>query len=118
VVERIMVDPSVVLITEADVRAPRLMPGGLCLVCGTWVDHENERAYLVTLEDAAGERRELLAHVTCLAEVAHPSSGLRPVTRPAPDPEPEPDPDPQPEPAPDRPAADYLDPKPFTADGR
>ena len=72
-----MIDPSVQVMTEADLRAPRLMPGGLCFICGTWIDHEHQQAYRVLLEDADGERQEFLAHAGCLSEVAHPSSALR-----------------------------------------
>jgi hypothetical protein len=118
-VDRIMVDPSVHTLTESDTQTPRLMPGGLCFICGTWVDHETQDAYRVTLERVNRERQEHLAHVTCLKDVAHPSSALvkatdqhMPVTR-----ETEtrlPDAAATPEDVP----ADYLDPKPFTADGR
>ncbi|HEY3612271.1 MAG TPA: hypothetical protein VGK92_01125 [Gaiellales bacterium] len=118
-VDRIMVDPSVQLLTEADTQAPRLMPGGLCLICGTWVEHETQAAYLVTLERADGDRQEFLAHVTCLAEVAHPSSALR-AAAPAPASEPEQSGTGLPEAVagPGDVPRDYLDPKPFTADGR
>jgi hypothetical protein len=118
VVDRIMVDPSAAPITEADVQAPRLMPGGLCLVCGTWVDHEREVAYAVTIARPDGERHETLAHATCLAEVAHPSSALASIEMRTPPPPPPAGPAREPEPAPQDVAADYLDPKPFTADGR
>ncbi len=121
-VDRIMVDPSVELITEADLHAPRLLPGGLCFICGTWVDHERMNDFLVTLERSDGERQEYLAHAACLAEVAHPSSALAKQLQ-APPPAAE-----QAEPAAGEavePAAaaeetppDYLDPKPFTPDGR
>jgi hypothetical protein len=120
VVDRIMVDPSVELITEADLTAPRLMPGGLCFICGTWVDHERMNDYLVTLERSDGERQEHLAHGACLAEVVHPSSALRKQLQPQPPPPAEPV-APAGGEAPEPPAAtppDYLDPKPFTPDGR
>ena len=93
----------------------------LLLICGTWVDHERMNDYLVTLER---RRRapEHLAHAACLAEVAHPSSTLAKQLQ-APPPAAE-----QAEPAAGEavePAAasaetppDYLDPKPFTPDGR
>jgi hypothetical protein len=115
-----MVDPSVQVLTEADAQAPRLMPGGLCFICGTWVDHETQAAYRVTLERAGGERQEFLAHVMCLAEVAHPSSALTEVAGPASVAPAEPteagaaESVAKPEDVP----PDYLDPKPFTADGR
>lgn len=125
-VDRIMVDPSVQVLTEADTKAPRLMPGGLCLICGTWVEHETQAAYRVTLERDDGDRQEFLAHVTCMAETAHPSSALaKPgsVTKPG-----EATPAPPHEESeaasagalvrPDEVPPDYLDPKPFTADGR
>jgi hypothetical protein len=119
-VDRIMVDPSVQVLTEADTRAPRLMPGGLCLICGTWVEHETQAAYRVTLEQEDGDRQEFLAHVTCLAEVAHPSSALRKAAAAGAAPPPErseagsSEALARPEDVP----PDYLDPKPFTADGR
>jgi hypothetical protein len=118
-VDRIMVDPSVQVLTEADTRAPRLMPGGLCMICGTWVEHETQAAYRVTLERADGDRQELLAHVTCLTEVAHPSSALY-KAEPAPAPALEPSEAGSPETLarPEDVPPDYLDPKPFTADGR
>jgi hypothetical protein len=119
-VDRIMVDPAVTPMTELDLRVPRHLPGGLCFVCGTWVDHETQQAYLVTLERDEGERQELLAHITCLGEVAHPSSALKKAAlQPC-----EPVPEPKEGGAPDAPlragdmAPDSLDPKPFTPDGR
>jgi hypothetical protein len=120
VVDRIMVDPSVQLITEADTQAPRLMPGGLCFICGTWVDHETQEAYRVMLERADGERQEFLAHVTCLAEVAHPSSALKTGAAPPPSQPVDPSEAGSPETVarPEDVPPDYLDPKPFTADGR
>jgi hypothetical protein len=120
-VDRIMVDPSVELITEADLQAPRLMPGGLCFICGTWVDHERMNDYVVTLERSDGERQEHLAHAACLAEVAHPSSALlKQVQTPAPREPAEPAGVEAPEPAATagETPPDHLDPKPFTADGR
>jgi hypothetical protein len=118
-VDRIMVDPAATPITERDLQAPRLMPGGLCLVCGTWVDHETQAAYLVTVERADGERQEFLAHVGCLAEVAHPSSALqKPPTRSAPLADPTEAGAPEVVARPEDVSPDYLDPKPFTADGR
>jgi hypothetical protein len=118
-VDRIMVDPSVELITEADLQAPRLMPGGLCFVCGAWVDHERENAFRVTLERSDGERQELLAHVGCLAEVAHPSAALKTQAQPPPSPAEQAGGNaPESSTSPLVTPPDYLDPKPFTADGR
>jgi hypothetical protein len=119
-VDRIMVDPALQLITEADMQSPRLMPGGLCFICGTWIDHEREDAYRVRLERSDGERQEHLAHVGCLAEVAHPSSALKKDAARSAQPPIEPTETGAPE-TPARPGdvpADYLNPKPFTPDGR
>ena len=117
-VERVMIDPSVQVMTEADLRAPRLMPGGLCFICGTWIDHEQQEAYRVTLEDADGERQEFLAHAGCLSEVAHPSSALKKaIARPSEPPAEAGGAEPARMPE-ATPAADALDPKPFTPEGR
>jgi hypothetical protein len=118
-VDRIMVDPAATPITERDLQTPRLMPGGLCFVCGTWVDHDTQAACRVIVEDPSGERQEFLAHVACLVEVAHPSSALKETAK-AMDPPGDatkavsPEGLARPEDAP----PDYLAPKPFTADGR
>ena len=113
-----MIDPSVQVMTEADLRAPRLMPGGLCFICGTWIDHEEQEAYRVMLEDAAGERQELLAHAGCLSEVAHPSSALKKASARPPEPPAEADGDESAQRPDEAPVADALDPKPFTPEGR
>jgi hypothetical protein len=113
-----MIDPSVQVMTEADLRAPRLMPGGLCFICGTWIDHEQQEAYRVMLEDAEGERQEFLAHGGCLSEVAHPSSALKKAIARPPDPPAEADGAESAQTPEAAPAADALDPKPFTPEGR
>ncbi|MDX6597705.1 MAG: hypothetical protein QOE87_1592 [Gaiellales bacterium] len=115
-----MVDPAVTPMTELDLRTPRHLPGGLCFVCGTWVDHETQQAYLVTLERDDGERHETLAHVTCLGEVAHPSSALKQAALQLREPVPEPNEAASPEASapPEGVPPASLAPKPFTPDGR
>lgn len=73
-VDKVMRDPELVEIPEQrETRA--LSRGGLCLVCGEWIDADARDAYLVVVSSPPREA-EYPCHEACLARVVHPSVQL------------------------------------------
>ena len=73
-VEKVMRDPEWVEISErAD--EPGLTRGGLCLVCGEWIDAGAGDAYRVVVSNDP-RQAEYACHEACLERVAHPSIRL------------------------------------------
>jgi hypothetical protein len=77
VVERLNRDPRVVAITEAEVRGAPPPRQGLCLICGTWIEGDEE-SYAVALTAPDQELSEHVACPECIRRVAHPSARLDP----------------------------------------
>lgn len=50
-------------------------PGGVCLVCGEWIDADASDAYRVVVSNPPREA-EYPCHEACLERVAHPSVRL------------------------------------------
>jgi hypothetical protein len=97
-----MRDPSLGPLTPEEAAAPVKMRGGLCLICGEWVEPEGDNALAVTLARPSGEASDYAAHATCMATVGHPGARLPPPGGPMPSDMPD----------------DYLDTKPRTPEGR
>jgi hypothetical protein len=76
VVEHLYRDPNERPITEADAAQAVPLRGGLCLVCGEWVEAGGEDVYAVSVTAAGGDAAEYVVHATCLATVAHPGMRL------------------------------------------
>jgi hypothetical protein len=101
-VEHLIPDPRNAPMSESDTRPGLPIRGGLCLVCGEWVEPEGEDLYVVAVSAPRGDGAEYLSHATCLARVTHP--GMRLPLRDTG--------------MPDQAPPDYLDPKPATSEGR
>jgi hypothetical protein len=78
VVEHNLPSPGLGPLTSEKAAAPVHLRGGLCVICGEWVEPATEDAFRVTLERATGETGEYVAHAVCLARVAHPGARLPP----------------------------------------
>jgi hypothetical protein len=102
-VEHLIPDPRNAPMNESEIRPGLPIRGGLCLVCGEWVEPgDDDNLYVVAVSAPRGDGAEYLSHATCLARVAHPGMRLplRNTQMPAEAP------------------PDYLDPKPKTSEGR
>jgi hypothetical protein len=101
-VEHLIPDPRNQPLVETDTTPGLPIRGGLCLVCGEWVEPEGDDLYVVVVSAPRGDAAEYIAHATCMARVTHPGMRLplRTTDMPAQ--------------APD----DYLDPKPATSEGK
>jgi hypothetical protein len=102
VVEHNLPDPSLGPLTPEEAAAPVHLRGGLCVICGEWVETTGEDAFRVTLTRTGGEVGEYAAHATCMARVAHPGARLPPPS----------------ETVPDQAGDEYLAGKPRTPEGR
>jgi hypothetical protein len=84
-VERIMRNPDLASMTETEAAAPVVMRGGLCLICGEWVEPDTDDVFMVTLTRPSGEAAEYVAHAGCVARVGHPGARLPPPGGPMPE---------------------------------
>ena len=73
-VDKVMRDPEWVEIPEAG-EERGLTRGGLCLVCGEWIDADARDAYRVVVSKPPREA-EYACHEACFARVVHPSVQL------------------------------------------
>jgi hypothetical protein len=73
-VDKVMRDPEWVEIPEQTEERPHAR-GGLCLVCGNWIDGEARDAYRIAVSNPPREA-EYSCHEACLERVAHPSIQL------------------------------------------
>jgi hypothetical protein len=73
-VDKVMRDPEWVEIPEQSEERV-LARGGLCLVCGEWIEADARDAYRVVVSNPPREA-EYPCHEACLARVAHPSVPL------------------------------------------
>jgi hypothetical protein len=73
-VDKVMRDPEWVEMPEQSEERV-LARGGLCLVCGEWIDADAGDAYRVIVSNPPREA-EYPCHEACLAHVVHPSVPL------------------------------------------